>query len=161
MILIIGLIIAGLLLISFEIVVPGGVLGTIGVLSVMGAVGVAYAQYGVQIAAIVFLASLVIITVMVIVEFQLLPKTKLGKQFFLSSSSGGAIRYGQRDDNAAQEDSLIGQQGEALTTMAPSGRIMISGKSYEGYSQSGLLNKGTLVEVVARDAFRVVVKKVS
>ncbi|WP_309395861.1 NfeD family protein [Cerasicoccus maritimus] len=160
MVLIIGLIIAGLILISFEIVVPGGILGLLGVGAVLGAVYVAFSEYGLFGAIFTFICSLVIIMAIVILEYRMLPKTEFGRKLFLFNTSGSRIRYGARTDDGPAEESLIGQQGEALTTMAPSGRIIISGKSYEGFSQSGYLNKGAQVEVVARDAFRVVVKKI-
>ncbi len=160
MIAIIGLIIAALLLISFEILVPGGILGLLGVACVAGAVWISYQEYQLQGAVITLLASVFVITTAVFIEFQMLPKTKYGKRLFLSKTSGSRIRYGERSDEGERDD-LIGQRGQAATTMAPSGRVVIDGKSYEGFSQSGLLNKGVEVEVIARDAFRVVVKKVS
>jgi len=160
MLLIIGLILLGLVLISFEIVVPGGVLGIIGVLFVGGAVYVAFDEYGLYTAVVTFVVSLLLITITVLVEFRLLQKTPFGQKLFLSKSSGSRIRYGSRTDDS-EADNLIGQKGEAITTMAPSGRVVIEGKSYEGYSQSGLLNKGAQVEVIGRDAFRIVVKKIS
>lgn len=160
MLLIIGLILAGLILISFEILVPGGILGALGGVAVLGACWVAFTEYGFFGAAWTFLLSLIVILVMVIIEFQMLPKTKFGQHLFLSKASDGRIRYGHRDDTpATKEDDLVGQRGEALTTMAPSGKVSVNGRAYEGFSQSGLLDKGTEVEVVGRDAFRVVVRK--
>lgn len=161
MLLIIGLIIAALVLISFEIVAPGGILGVLGAVAVIAAAAVAYDEYGLIPAVFTLIASVVVIGVMVVVEFKMLEKTKYGKQLFLHKTSGGRIRYGQRSDDGPEEDSLVGQQGEAVTAMAPSGRVLVGGKSYEGFSQSGFLNKGESVEVVGRDAFRIVVKKIS
>jgi len=161
MLLIIGLVIAGILLIGFEIVVPGGILGVLGAVLMLGAVGVAFSDYGFLGAAITLLGSVFATLVVVIIEFQVLAHTKFGQKLALSSTSGGRIRYGSRDDapDADADESLIGQQGETVTTMAPSGRIVIDGKAYEAYSQSGFLERGERVEVVARDAFRVVVQK--
>ncbi|WP_309387546.1 NfeD family protein [Cerasicoccus frondis] len=161
MTLIIGLILVALVLISFEIVVPGGILGLLGAVAVIGAVSVAYNEYGLYVALATFMGALLLIGVVVMFELRMLPKTKYGKKLFLYSSSGARLRYGAKSDDGPEEESLIGQQGEALTTMAPSGKIVIGGKFYEGYSQSGYLNKGTLIEVVGRDTFRVVVKKIS
>lgn len=160
MLTIIALILAALLLVTFEILLPGGVLGVLAVGAVAAAVWFGYSDYGFLGGVTTLVISLTLITILVFVEFQLLPKTRFGRHLFLSKSSGGRLRYGSRTDEGAVED-LIGQQGEAATTMAPSGRVVIDGKTYEGYSQSGLLNKGAQVEVIARDAFRVVVKKIS
>ncbi|MEO0794035.1 MAG: NfeD family protein [Verrucomicrobiota bacterium] len=162
MLAIIGLVIAGILLISFEILVPGGILGALGGIAILGAGWVAFTEFGVFGAAWTLLLSLIVVTVVVIVEFQMLPKTRFGKRFFLSAASGGRIRYGSRNDaavEASDQADLVGQTGIAATTMAPSGRIVVEGKTYEGFSQSGYLNKGDQIEVVGRDAFRVVVKK--
>lgn len=160
MLTIIGLILAALLLITFEVLVPGGVLGLLGVACVAGAVWTAFTDYGLDGAVITFIIALILITALVFIEFRMLPKTRFGKRLFLSGHSGSRIRYGSRTDEGEVEN-LVGQKGEAATTMAPSGRVVIDGKSYEGYSQSGLLNKGAQVEVIGRDAFRVVVKKIS
>lgn len=150
----------GIAMICIEIIVPGGILGIIGGLMLVGSVGVAFADYGLGGALITLMLAMILTGIALAVEFQILPKTRFGKHLFLNSESGGRLRYGARDDNAAVED-LVGQRGQAATTMAPSGRIVIEGKSYEAYSQSGLLHKGAAVEVVGRDAFRVVVKKIS
>lgn len=160
MLLIIGLVLVGLLLISAEILVPGGILGLLGGVAVIGAVWVAFTDYGFFGAIWTFVIALVVITAVVIVEFKMLPKTKIGQRLFLSRTSGASIRYGEREGAPeADASDLVGRRGEALTTMAPSGRVLVNGRDYEGYSQSGLLEKGVEIEVVGRDAFRVIVKK--
>lgn len=160
MLLITGLIIVGILLISFEIFVPGGVLGLLGVVAVLGAVFVAFSDFGFMIAAMVLILSSVLITAIIILQFRLLENTKYGKRIFLSSAVSGRVRYGNRDDESDGEaDNLEGKTGECVTAMSPTGRVSVEGKTFEAYSQDGFLERGTEVEVVRREAFRVVVRQ--
>jgi len=158
---IIGLVIAGVLLIAVEIIVPGGILGLLGGVVLFAAVGYAFTEFGLMGAGVTFLASVVLTAIVVILEFYILAQTKFGQKLALSSASTGRIRYGSRDDqfDAGGDSDLTGKRGEAVTAMAPSGRIVIDGKTYEAYSQSGFLERGEAVEVIGRDAFRVVVQK--
>lgn len=43
---------------------------------------------------------------------------------------------------------LIGKEGTAFTVLRPSGKVMIDGELYDGVSESGFIEKGTLVKVV-------------
>jgi membrane-bound ClpP family serine protease len=59
----------------------------------------------------------------------------------------------------AEPSTIIGREGEALTTLAPTGFVLIGGKKYEAASQSGLMPKGAPVKVVGADNFRLIVSK--
>lgn len=43
---------------------------------------------------------------------------------------------------------LIGKEGTAFTVLRPSGKVMIDGELYDGVSESGFIEKGTLVKAV-------------
>lgn len=43
---------------------------------------------------------------------------------------------------------LIGKEGTAFTVLRPSGKVMIDGELYDGVSESGFIDKGTVVKVV-------------
>jgi membrane-bound ClpP family serine protease len=54
---------------------------------------------------------------------------------------------------------VVGKVGEAATTLAPSGYVLIEGRRYEAFSQSGHMDRGTALKVVAVDNFRLIVTK--
>lgn len=151
--LIIGLIAIGLVLISFEIIVPGGVLGILGGLALIAACVVAYDLYGMFGAGTTFIVSLLIVALTLYLEFTFLPKTKYGQKFFLNS----AVEAHSTEVLGSAD--MEGKAGEALTTLAPTGKILVDGVQYEGFSRDGLIAAGEPVTVVGRDNFRILVKK--
>lgn len=150
---IIGLILLGLVFIFFEVIVPGGLLGILGGAAIIGASALCFENYGLMGALGVFVGSLVLVIIMLIIELKFLSKTRIGKRMFLEKSVTG------QSTHPLGTDELIGKSGEAETTMAPSGKIIIEGKEYEAFSEDGLIKKGDSIKVVGRDNFRIVVKK--
>lgn len=162
MTLIVVLLVLGLVLISVEFFIPGGIVGVIGALLMLGAVGVSYAEYGTMVAGWVLLGCLVVGALWVAVMFMLMAKTPYGKKMFLTGASSGRIVYGSREDSAEEDeqaDALLGEQGTAVTPMTPTGRIEVKGATYEASSQSGYLERGSKVEIIGRGSFGFVVKK--
>lgn len=153
---IIALIVLGIILISFEILVPGGVLGFLGGVSIFAACAVAFNQYGIGGASWIFAVSLLLVVVVVYLEFRLLPKTQLGKKVFLRSSSGGEHGGGM---GTVTPPELVGKKGHTLTTLAPSGQVVVDGKTYQAFSEDGLLPKGVAVEVTGSNSFRLQVRR--
>lgn len=150
---ILGLIAAALVLVFFEIILPGGVLGVLAALCVLGATWFGFESYGVLGAAIVFFGTLIAIGVLAFLEFKLLANTPLGRQFFLKSAVEGHTRA------AVAEESVIGKEGVALTRLNPSGKVAIDGKTYEASSQDGYIESDEAVAVVAQDSFKLIIKK--
>lgn len=150
---IITLLLLALLLFFFEIVVPGGILAIMGACLVLAACVVAFTTYGAMEALAIFVGSLIVSLLLLFIELKILPKTKYGKRLFLLREQKASSLSPQ----AGQE--IIGQHGETITTMAPTGMVLISGEKYEAFSQSGLLEKGTPVAVVKQDSFRLIVEK--
>lgn len=150
---IIGLIILGLVFIFFEVIVAGVFLGLLGAAAIIAASILAFQNYGTMPAIGVFIAGMVAVIIMLIFELKWLPKTKIGKRMFLEQAVDA------QSTQTLGADDLIGKVGEAQTTLAPSGRVIVEGKEFEGFSEDGLINKGEAIKVVARDNFRIIVKK--
>ena len=142
-----------LVLFFFEIIVPGGILAVIGGILMLIACVIAYTDLGPLSALITFFVALGISIGMLILEIKILPKTSLGKNFFFKTAVEGSSNIPQTEEN------IIGKNGESLTTMAPTGKILIEGKEYEATTNSGLFEAGTPVEVVNYDNYKVIVKK--
>ena len=150
---IIGLLVAAFILVFFEVILPGGILGIIAALCVIFASYFAGAEYGAGIGVLTFAGSTVAIVILVFIEFKLLARTSLGSAFFLKSSVTG------HSNIAPAEASIIGRVGTALTRLNPSGKVAIDGQSYEAHSQDGYIEADQAIQVVAQDNFKLIIKK--
>lgn len=153
MMLILGLILAALVLIFFEVILPGGILGLLAVLLIVAATWIGFADYGAYGGAMTFIGTVLAVGLLVFIEFKLLANTSLGKGFFLRSSVSG-------HSNMAQgEETIVGKEAITITRLNPSGKVAIDGRSYEGYSQDGYIDSGESVIVAKRDNFKLIIKK--
>ena len=150
---IIGLLVAAFILVFFEVILPGGILGTIAALCVILASWFAGAEYGAGVGILTFVGSAAVIAILVFIEFKLLARTSLGSAFFLKSSVTG------HSNIAPAEASITGKKGTALTRLNPSGKVAIDGKSYEAQSQDGYIEANQAIQVVAQDNFKLIIKK--
>jgi membrane-bound serine protease (ClpP class) len=150
------LFIVGFILLAFEVIVPGAILGTIGGLCLLGGITLAFMEYGPIGGSSAIAAALVMTGLMIYIEFRLLPKTRWGKQMFLDAAINGTSQ-----PLPAEESAVVGRPGKTLTPLSPSGYVLIDGHRYEAFSRSGLLAQGEPVQVVGLDAFRLIVCKPS
>ena len=151
--LIVGLMVLGVALIMIEIFVPGGVVGAMGGVCLIGAVWLSYREGGAEGAIIALAVALVCVSVCLVFEFKVLPKTAVGKRLFLSQRIAGTSHQ------SPGEASLVGSEGSAATALAPSGYVLVSGRKLEAVSRSGFIEKGDRVRVDAIDSFKVTVSK--
>lgn len=146
------LILVALVLVVFEVVLPGGVLGVIAALCVIAATILTHIDYGMWVAVAVFFGSGLLILALMMIEFKLLKNTSLGNAFFLKDSVTGHT-------GPTTEVSLIGKEGVALTRLNPSGRVTIEGKTYEASSQDGYIDAKQAISVVAQNNFKLTIRK--
>lgn len=150
--LIIMLLLAAFLLIAFEVILPGGILGVIAAVLILVASILTYTDYGIMVAGTVFLGALCLSAILVLLEFKLLSKTTMGSVFFLKDSVTGHTGPECRV-------SLVGKRGESLTRLNPGGKVLIEGKSYDASSQDGYLDPGEAIAVVAQNNFKLTIRK--
>ena len=148
------LITIGLILMALELFVPGGILAVFGLLCLMGAVIGIWMDHGATAGLLAFLGSIIVSVALVFIELSVLKRSPIAHRFFLTSR----VRNQGRTPRP-QEAELVGRTGETVTTLAPSGIVLIDGRRYEAASQDGLLERGTPIQVVGRDAFRIVVRR--
>ncbi|QYM79429.1 serine protease [Horticoccus luteus] len=151
---IILLFVAGLVLLGLEVFVPGGVLGVIGGLAMLGGCALAFHDFGPGGGLIASVVGAVLLGGMLYAEFAWLPRTRFGGKLFLRRAI-----HSKSQPPVAEAESVVGQIGEAATTLAPSGYVLVGGRRYEAFSQSGLIARGTTVKVVSMDNFRIVVSQ--
>ena len=142
----------GILLIGSEVIVPGGILGSLGGLSMFAGCVVAFMEFGSLGGLVAVLTALAFAGVALFLEFKFLPKTKWGKRAFLTKEiTAVSAAFG---DEARE---LIGKSAEALTLLSPSGYVRVDGQQYEAFCQSGQAPLGCTLEVIGADNFRLIV----
>ena len=152
MTLIILLFAVGLLMLVVEVIVPGGILGTVGGLLMFGGCVAAFMRYGATGGLTALGVALAATAVTFYIEFRVLPRTAVGKRAFLEKEiTGVSAAFG---DEARD---LIGKSAVALTMLSPSGYISIDGKRYEAFCQSGQVPAGTPLKIIEADNFRLIV----
>lgn len=152
MIWVILLFVIGMLLVSAEILVPGGILGLSGGLMIFIGIVLAFVTFGPLGGFLALAVGLLLATIAFYVEFKILPRTKLGRRAFLTSqitAESRAVGEEARD--------LIGKSAEALTMLSPSGYVRIDGRRYEAFCQTGQAPAGAALEVIGADNFRLIV----
>lgn len=148
------LFLVGLVLIAFEVFVPGAVLGICGGVLIAIGCALAFMRHGVDGGVLAVAAGLVLGGILVYAEFVLLPKTRFGQKMFLNSAITATSQ-----PPPAEADEVVGKTAEALTMLAPSGYVALEGKRYEAFSLDGLVEKGTRLRVTAVDNFTLKVTK--
>lgn len=145
---------AGAMLLAAEVFVPGAVLGIFAAIALLAGVVLAFVDHGAFGGWLALGAALALAGLTLWFEFFLLPKTRLGKKLFLNAQIAGASQ-----PPVAARDAVVGRDGVADTTLAPSGYVIVDGRRYEAFSRSGLVAKGEPLRVVGLDNFRLIVQK--
>ncbi|MCB1236941.1 MAG: hypothetical protein KDM91_17870 [Verrucomicrobiae bacterium] len=149
---IIVLSLVGILALLAEMVLPGGVIGVVGALCLLVAVILVFVEYGLwpgTLASVgLAIFGFTIFTVWMR-HFHRLPFTR---EMVLKETLAGA-----GTDRPA--DRRIGQVGEALTDLRPSGRVRIEGERVDAVAESGVIEKGAAVRVVGTDMSGVIVRE--
>jgi membrane-bound ClpP family serine protease len=152
---IVALFLIGAVLLFFEVITPGGVLGAIGGVVMLAGCGHAWHLYGGQGALIAFMVALALVGVTFWVELVLLPKTRLGKRMFLDAAISSTSQ-----PPPAEAARVVGKTAEALTMLAPTGYVTVDWKRYEAHCIDGLAPKGAVLRVTGLDNFTLKVTKV-
>ena len=148
------LFLVGIVLLGCEVFLPGAVVGIIGGVTMLGGCVLAFDRYGPAPGVAATAGAIALLGLTLYAEFALLPKTRFGKKMFVH----GAVRSTSQPP-LAPGGTVLGKVGTALTTLAPSGYILLDGQRYEAFSQSGLVSKGSALRVVGLDNFRLIVSQ--
>ena len=151
--LMIALIVIGLVLIAVDFYLPGFVLGSIGIVLMLVAVWLCYQHYGLNWACVVFLgeAALGIGVGLAVIKYA--PQTAAGQKMILSHEQT-AMRAGTE-----QSPGLVGVEGVAQTLLRPSGMALLGGKRLDVVAESGMIESGSAIKVVAIEGTRIIVQK--
>ena len=148
------LIIAGLVLMALEVYVPGFVLGSIGAMLLVVAVILCYRTYGISASVIVGILEVVLTLAIVFASLKWFPETAAGKRMIL-----GKTQMGARSQTECEPD-LVGREGVAHTMLRPSGTALVDGKRLDVVAESGMIERGSAIKIVAVQENHVVVRKI-
>ncbi len=144
----------GILLLAVEVIIPGGILGSIGGLLMFGGCVAAFLKFGTGGGLIAMGVALAAAALAFFFQFRILPKTALGRRAFLTKEiTAVSAAFGEESKD------LIGKSAKALTMLSPSGYILIDGKRYEAFCQSGQVPAGAALDVIGADNFRLIVSE--
>lgn len=147
----------GIVLLIAEIIVPGGVVGVLGLICLTISVVLSLTSSEVADAGgwvpPTLVGGIVLATLAAVFGFMRLMRAGfMARHMSLKSSI-------QRPEQ--ERRSLIGSHGTALTDLRPQGRVEVGGRQMPGRSERGVIQAGTAVEVVALEFGEPVVRKQS
>jgi membrane-bound serine protease (ClpP class) len=146
---IITLLLVGAVLLALETILPGLIAGTIGLGCLVAAVYLAYADHGSPTGNVVLGITTAGLVFGTLAWLRWFPDTPLARRF---------VSDGQVGPIGTDQPELLGQTGTALTTLRPSGTALIDNRRIDVVTEGQMVEKGTLVKVVAIEGLRVVVR---
>jgi membrane-bound serine protease (ClpP class) len=150
--LIIALFVVGFFLLAAEVFLPGLILGTFGFLCLVASVVLVFVYHGPSAG---LLAAFVVGGLSLagfVLWLNLFPRTFVGRRLMLRTQQ-------PPDPTAGEHRSLVGETGEALTPLRPSGTARLGGKRVDVTAVGEFLEQGAPLVVVAADGLRVAVRR--
>ena len=149
---IIILFVIGSLLLAAEIFLPGAVAGIIGALALLGGSMLSFREFGFGGGLAASGAAVILVVLMLYLELVVLPRTAFGQRMVVRATVDATSQ-----PPLANLEAVVDKPAEALTTLAPSGYVLVEGRRYEAFCRSGHAAKGAVLRVVGIDNFRVIV----
>jgi membrane-bound serine protease (ClpP class) len=151
------LILAGLVLLLFELLTPTfGPLAVMGLAAFGGAVWLGF-TLSPEAGVILLIALLIAVPAYVVFLVRSLPRLPGAKKLFLEKVPS-LTASGTPD--AASMESLVGKTGTAETLLRPSGAVRIEGRRVVAVAESGVIDKGATIKVVAASGMNLIVRAV-
>ena len=150
---VVTLLIVGLLLLGFEVIVPGAVLGIAAIIALLAGVVVAWVEHGPAGALFAFAVALFGGGALLYFEFRVLPRTRIGRRMFLEKAIDGA----SQPPVAGRDADVVGREAVAVTALGPTGIVQVDGRRYEARCDSGFAEAGTRLRVARVETFQLVV----
>ena len=143
----------GLLLIFLEFYLPGGVMGTLGALTILASVILFVMQTDSPLLIFLYIAATVVLLALVI-------RLALWRIRAASPESSIYSPYDQEGYYASSYDKeAVGKEGVVDTDLRPGGHVVVEGKRQLAISRSGYLSKGEKIVVIGGEGESLAVKK--
>jgi len=151
MTLLLTLLIAGVALLLAEVFLPGMIAGVLGVVCLLGAAVVGFAEFGPKVGSLILMAELLAGTVLTILWMRYFPKTPLGRKYILDPSTAAHA--------PTEPEKWLGHEGVALTDLRPAGSARLEGEKVDVITNGEHLESGTRVKVVRVDGPSIFVRR--
>ncbi|MGE3311981.1 MAG: NfeD family protein [Limisphaerales bacterium] len=145
-----ALLVAGILLLTLEVFLPGLVSGIAGLICLGAGVLLAYRDFGAVGGNTALGLTGFTLVVGFFVWLRYFPGSAFGQRF-VSQGTVGEI--------GAEKPELLDQTGVALTALRPSGAALIGGRRIDVVTEGPMVVRGSPIRVVAVEGMRVVVRK--
>ncbi len=145
-----ALVLLGIIFLVVELLILPGISigGVLSALSYGGAIYIAYGRLGGFAAVVVAVVIAVLSTIALVVSL----RGKTWKRLALNDKLEAA------SNQAPEAEVKVGDTGEALSRLAPMGRVVINGTNYEAKSSGEYIDAKSRVEVVGFENSNVVVR---
>lgn len=144
----------GAILLAAEVFLPGAIAGIIGGIALVIGSILSFGQFGFTGGIIASGLAVGLVALMLYLELVVLPKTAFGRKMVVQS-----IVEATSQPPVADPDTILTKHAEAITTLAPSGYVVVDGRRYEAFCRSGHVSKGATLRVVGVDNFRIIVSQ--
>ena len=152
MTLLLTLLIAGVALLLAEVFLPGMVAGVLGVVCLLGAAVVGFAEFGPKVGSLILMVELFAGTALTILWMRYFPKTPLGRKYILDPSTAAHA--------PTEPEKWLGHEGVVLTDLRPAGSARLDGEKVDVITGGEHLESGTRVKVVRVDGPSIFVRRV-
>ena len=147
--------ITGLLMVCLEIFIPGGIVGAVGLVSLVSSFWLAYTKMGSVFGSYFLSIGLVVGMFCIFLSIKLFPQTKFSDRLFLRRSESDFKSTPQ------ELESLKGKEGVTLTKLRPAGIASIDGRKRSVVAEGTFVKKGVKIKVMEVEGNRVVVREIS
>lgn len=141
-------------LFSLELLLPGGILGFLGVILFCYSGWWIHQEMGTMAAVYFLSASIFLHFLGIYLELQILKRTGIGEKWLLKTKVEGHI-----NNSIGGSSELEGKTGTATTNLNPIGIIQVDENSYEAYSQDGYISRGDNIIITQSNRFKIIVHK--
>lgn len=154
---------AGMILIFVELFIPGfGIFGGLGgVLLIVGIISRIANHGDANPLNLFFILSAMLLVILSIAFYIMSRSVKKGKLSRSPIVEHGTAISMDRSDGTANFSGIVGCMGIAMTSLRPSGIVVIEDKEYDVVASGFFIDKGEMVKVVATEGIKIIVKKVS
>jgi membrane-bound serine protease (ClpP class) len=153
---ILGLFFLGIGAVILEFFIPSaGIIGALGVGSLIGSVVITYQTFGEVAGLVVLLAVLILTPAIIIFYFRRFPRSFFGKRIIL----GGDPRKNLSLDSPDLHQGLLGQEGVVFSPLRPAGIITVNERQYSVVTSGEYLPKGETVKIIQVEGNRILVQK--
>jgi membrane-bound serine protease (ClpP class) len=150
------LLVVGYILVIAEMILPGGVLGILGVLCLIGAAVWAFVEFDPTTGFFIVLAEAISGVILISIWMKYFFDSRYGKHLVLSNEKTADE---PDESTTSRNQELLNLTGTALTYLRPSGTATINGKRYDVLAEGNLIDRGETIKVVKVDGTHIFVRR--